>query len=151
MNIIINTLAENIKRERNKIGISLGLLANRSGIPEKILDGIEQGICTDISIVRLVKIATALKTTIDQLLIDRLSVTVYMRGHLCYYDKDGKLRYADDDTLFDDSRPCPKCHLKPTMFGYDACLGEIQGAISVCCGHGVEDGYIIWDNKSVED
>ena len=34
-------------------------------------------------------------------------------------------------------RPCKKCNRLPTKEGYDACMGHIEGATSVCCGHGV--------------
>lgn len=27
----------------------------------------------------------------------------------------------------------------PTLEGYDACMGKVTGAESVCCGHGVAD------------
>lgn len=70
----------------------------------------------------------------------------YFRGHLCWYDG-SEWRYCDDDTIYDDSRPCPQCDQLPTPEGYDACIGHLPGAISVCCGHGVEDGYIIWQAK----
>jgi hypothetical protein len=35
----------------------------------------------------------------------------------------------------------------PTKEGYDACLGYIEGAKSACCGHGVEEGYIVYKDK----
>jgi hypothetical protein len=52
--------------------------------------------------------------------------------------------YADDKTPVENNeRPCKKCGQMPTKEGYDACLGYIPGATSACCGHGVEDKYII--------
>lgn len=35
----------------------------------------------------------------------------------------------------------------PTKEGYDACLGHIAGVKSACCGHGVEEPFVI-PNKS---
>ena len=32
----------------------------------------------------------------------------------------------------------------PTKEGYDACLGHIDGAKSACCGHGVEEPYVLY-------
>lgn len=37
-----------------------------------------------------------------------------------------------------------------TARGYAACLGHIDGVISACCGHGVEKGYIMYPDKTIE-
>ena len=42
----------------------------------------------------------------------------------------------------DDRRPCKRCGKPPTPEGYDACMGYIPGAAAVCCGHGVQKGWI---------
>lgn len=34
----------------------------------------------------------------------------------------------------------------PTKEGYDACLGRLPGVVAACCGHGVDDGYILFEN-----
>ena len=47
-------------------------------------------------------------------------------------------------------RPCKRCGCSPTKEGYDACLGYIEGATSACCGHGVEKGFIMYPDKTVE-
>jgi hypothetical protein len=65
-------------------------------------------------------------------------VTSYSRGHNIYYDG-LNWRYCDNNEINDDSRPCPKCGKFPTVEGYDACLGYIEGGLSVCCGHGVHN------------
>lgn len=66
----------------------------------------------------------------------------HSRGWDIYYD--GKdWRYADNDKIMDDSRPCKRCGRMPTAEGYDACIGFIPGATSACCGHGVENGYVV--------
>lgn len=67
----------------------------------------------------------------------------YCRGHpICY--RNGQWVYADDGQPIDGTpeRPCPRCGRAPTTEGYDACLGYIPGAVSACCGHGVEPGYV---------
>lgn len=71
------------------------------------------------------------------------------RGHEIYYDGDN-WRYCDDNTIYDDSRPCKRCGKMPTTEGYDACLGHIDGVSSACCGHGVEKSYIIYEKGGYE-
>lgn len=41
-------------------------------------------------------------------------------------------------------RPCPQCKCLPTKDGHDPCLGHIDGVVSACCGHGKQDGAILW-------
>ena len=43
----------------------------------------------------------------------------------------------------DNPRSCKRCGRLPTKEGYDNCLGYIKGVIAACCGHGVEEGYIL--------
>ena len=75
-----------------------------------------------------------------------MSVTAYMRGNPIYYD--GKdWRYADDDTLANDSKPCTKCGHMPTPEGYDYCLGHIDGVSAACCGHGTCKPYYKKESK----
>lgn len=69
-------------------------------------------------------------------------VKSYSRGHEIYYDGD-VWRYSDDNTICNDKRPCKRCGKMPTAEGYDACLGHIPGAVSACCGHGVEKPYTV--------
>ena len=66
----------------------------------------------------------------------------YSRGHEIYFNKDQWL-YCDNNEPIDEYRPCKRCGRIPTLEGYDACLGYIEGAISACCGHGVEEPYIV--------
>lgn len=68
----------------------------------------------------------------------------YSRGHLIIY-VNGIWIYEDNKQPLNNHRPCKKCGCKPTSEGYDACLGYIKGATSVCCGHGVEEGYIKYE------
>jgi len=73
------------------------------------------------------------------------TVTSHTRGHLIYWDEDRKAWfYADDSTSVSNERPCAKCNKMPTPEGHDPCLGHIPGAIGVCCGHGVQDGFVLW-------
>ena len=47
-----------------------------------------------------------------------------------------------------DQRPCKKCGKFPTEEGFDYCLGYIKGATSACCGHGIENPYIIKEGNN---
>ena len=69
-------------------------------------------------------------------------VTSHSRGHKIYYDGNN-WRYVDNNKILDEMRPCKRCGRIPTKEGYDACLGHIEGAISACCGHGVEEPHIV--------
>jgi hypothetical protein len=42
--------------------------------------------------------------------------------------------------------PCVKCGKFPTKEGHDACLGTLPGVIDACCGHGVREAYIHFEN-----
>ncbi len=46
--------------------------------------------------------------------------------------------YVDTGLPFSSApdRPCGHCHLPNREDEYDACLGEIEGAMNACCGHG---------------
>jgi len=49
----------------------------------------------------------------------------------------------EDDAPITQERSCKRCGKMPTKEGYDSCLGYIEGAISACCGHGIDKKYII--------
>lgn len=67
----------------------------------------------------------------------------YLRGHLCEF-RDGKWIYSDNKIpIGSEIRPCRRCGEMPTPEGFDACLGYVPGAISVCCGHGTSKGFIL--------
>ena len=71
-------------------------------------------------------------------------ITSHIRGWPMYWDdKEEIWRYCDNDEAVDDTRECVRCGNPPTAEGYDDCLGFLEGAESACCGHGIEDGYII--------
>lgn len=64
-----------------------------------------------------------------------------MRGHKIYFDT--KWRYADNNQIADDSRPCLRCKEYPTKEGHDNCLGTLKNVKHACCGHGVIKEYRI--------
>ena len=42
--------------------------------------------------------------------------------------------------------PCVKCGKLPSKENHDACLGTLPGVIDACCGHGVTEAYINFEN-----
>ena len=60
----------------------------------------------------------------------------HQRGHEIEYLA-GQWCYSDTGELAEYDRSCKRCGDLPTAEGYDACIGYIPGALSVCCGHGV--------------
>lgn len=69
-------------------------------------------------------------------------ITSHKRGHEIFY-KNKKWYYSDDKSLADYDRPCIRCGRPPTKEGYDACQGHVEGATSVCCGHGVAEPILM--------
>ena len=59
------------------------------------------------------------------------------------------LRYSDNNEQAtpENVRDCPKCGLNPKDFnGHDPCIADLPGVRNACCGHGVEPGFIQFDN-----
>lgn len=82
-------------------------------------------------------------------------ITSHEYGNLTYTNDNGKhWYYCNDNTLaiscekpyIMNFRSCPKCGKMPTKEGYDPCLGHIEGAVNACCGHGLSEGFIIYED-----
>lgn len=43
-------------------------------------------------------------------------------------------------------RACPACKRSQTAAGHDPCIANLPGVWAACCGHGVESGYVAFDN-----
>lgn len=75
----------------------------------------------------------------------------YIRGYEIKFDPD-KRAWIFVDTgakIKQDGkeyRPCKKCGQPPTKEEHDFCIKNLPGVINACCGHGVEDGYIQFEN-----
>lgn len=77
-------------------------------------------------------------------------VISHLRGHRIYWDElCESWFYMDDDKAADQDRPCPRCGRMPTKEGYDACLGYIPGVVSACCGHGVCEPFILYQDDGI--
>ena len=80
----------------------------------------------------------------------------YFRGHpvVCLAGEDGE-RYADDLTPTVDEagasveRPCVQCGLRAAPDGPDPCLGMLPDVKAACCGHGVEEPYVLVGHGTV--
>lgn len=71
-----------------------------------------------------------------------MTATGYSRGHLIRWDG-AVWRYADDGTPATAERPCVACGVLAAPLGPDPCLGVLEGVSSACCGHGVEEPYVV--------
>ena len=72
----------------------------------------------------------------------------YARGHEIHYDVEWK--YMDNGNPIDNMRPCKKCGRAPVLINgvyVDACMGYTENATSACCGHGVEDSYVVYGKE----
>ena len=67
---------------------------------------------------------------------------IWGRGY--YWDESAQAdRWEDTGELVRDAPPhCPKCGLARTPEGHDPCMSQIPGAVSACCGHGLEPPYV---------
>ncbi len=49
------------------------------------------------------------------------------------------------------TRPCRRCGQPPTPEGHDACLGHLPNVVSACCGHGIEEPFVILAKEVLND
>lgn len=71
----------------------------------------------------------------------------HSRGHETIHTEHGWI-YSDDGESINIERPCLNCNRMPDKNGFDACLGCVPGAVSACCGHGVEKPIIKFPSQS---
>ena len=72
-----------------------------------------------------------------------MTVKSTWRGHKIEC-RNGKWYFCDNGGLVEDDpdRMCGYCNLPSRKDGHDACLGELEGVMNACCGHGVKaDAY----------
>lgn len=73
-------------------------------------------------------------------------------GHEIYWDgKIGQWRYSDTHEQIKTSPPrkCPKCNQYPTEDGHDPCIKNLPGVKYACCGHGIQEGYVMFEDRRV--
>ena len=75
-------------------------------------------------------------------------VTGYNRGHKYVYNFDYEhiKSNLNGKELNITEMPCVRCGKMPSKEGHDQCLGRLPGVLAACCGHGVEEGYILFEN-----
>jgi len=68
-----------------------------------------------------------------------MTATQYLGGRLYEYDE------TDNSWHSPDTETCPRCGrtLHPGQEP-DPCIGHVPGAETVCCGHGVEEPYVLF-------
>lgn len=67
-------------------------------------------------------------------------------GREIYEKENGEWFWKEDDTSILIDKSCPKCHLFPLKYEVDPCLGLLPGVEHACCGHGIHNGYILFNN-----
>lgn len=79
----------------------------------------------------------------------------FKRGHEIKWipEEDGWV-YADTEEPIrtdgeENERPCVKCGEMPTDEGHDPCIANLPGVENACCGHGVERGYVAFEDGTV--
>ena len=92
----------------------------------------------------VIKLDDKFMTKVPESWRDRCSNNGYKR----YIDENGDRRYEDNNKLVGDMpfRPCAKCGQYPNNNGDDACLGHLGNVMNACCGHGLNKGYVQFDN-----
>lgn len=68
-------------------------------------------------------------------------------GRKCF----SKWRWVHSDIPINEERPpaCPKCRKMPTKDNHDPCIANLPNVIHACCGHGVEEPYVMFSDRSV--
>ena len=71
----------------------------------------------------------------------------FHRGHEIVFDGKDWI-YTDNGVLVKSqpNRNCFVCGEDNTAKGYDPCLGDLPGVLNACCGHGIDEGYIQFEN-----
>lgn len=44
---------------------------------------------------------------------------------------------------------CPLCGKMPTDERHDQCIANLPGVVHACCGHGIREAYVVFDNGMV--
>jgi len=78
-------------------------------------------------------------------------IVANVSGNEVLYNEITKQWHFIDGTISDKNniRGCVRCGKLPTVDGHDSCIANLPGVKNACCGHGVEDGYIQFENGLV--
>jgi len=72
--------------------------------------------------------------------------TGYLFGHKVTWCEETESWLDDTGKEPETDLACPKCHKKQTKEGHDPCIANLPGVKFACCGHGVDDGYIWFED-----
>lgn len=92
------------------------------------------------------KNANIILETID---LKTITLTGYYNGHLVEYIDDEWVYSDTKESSKNNSRPCVECGKYPTKEGHDACISNLPGVKYACCGHGVSEGYLQFEDDRV--
>lgn len=72
------------------------------------------------------------------------------RGHTIRRVGDTEVWLYGDGLVVSENidRPCGHCGLANTHAGHDGCLGELPGVMNACCGHGHDDPYVQFPDRT---
>ena len=81
------------------------------------------------------------------------------RPYTIFYEMGRKcIRYTDSEIYWEDNgqpysrnnrRRCKACGLSRKKSGHDPCIENLPGVKFACCGHGIEPGYIYFENGTI--
>lgn len=74
-------------------------------------------------------------------------VTGYILGREIFY-KNESWYYEDitEKVDYNNLRSCVRCGKVPGKNGHDSCINELPGVKYACCGHGINEGCIIFND-----
>lgn len=78
-----------------------------------------------------------------------MEATAFFNGHKIHWNDVARDWYYEDGQSIKEFKKCPRCNALPTAEGHDACISNLPGVLNACCGHGVEDGYIQFMDKTI--
>ncbi len=67
----------------------------------------------------------------------------FSRGWEITYENNQWVWLDTREPIKENERPCKRCGCLPTKDGHDACIGKLKNVESACCGHGVEEPYVV--------
>lgn len=81
-----------------------------------------------------------------------MSAKSYSRGYDIYFDDAiSKWKFTDNGNILnlENEKPCTRCGNLCTKEGHDHCIKNLGKVTGGCCGHGVDEGYISFEDGRV--
>lgn len=83
--------------------------------------------------------------TLDEIENKLLCNGFSLKGRTFYTTKGHPVKSGETNN----STACAQCGENPTKEGHDACLQNLPGVKNACCGHGVHQGYIHFEDGRI--